>query len=98
MQLGGNKYILAGDRQGVLDPLRFPFVHTGSGSVWGYAYGIDAESSTFVVECFPKRGPASALTPCRHKDPLSLLEKISNAIWMVISWSGRSVTPRTFDG
>ena len=38
----------------VFESFMYAFVHTDSGWVWAYAYGVDAESSTFIVECPPE--------------------------------------------
>jgi len=52
VRLGSNKYLWLGTGR-VFDSFAFPFVPTDSGPVWAHAYGIDAESSTFIVECAP---------------------------------------------
>ena len=75
LQLGSNKYIWLGTDK-VFDSFTFPFVHTGSGWVWGYAYGIDAESSTFIVECLPETWTGLGFDTMPPQDCLSLLEKI----------------------
>lgn len=47
---GSNKYIWLGSDK-VFDSFSFLFTQTPHGWVWAYAYGIDHESSTFIVEC-----------------------------------------------
>jgi 2-polyprenyl-6-methoxyphenol hydroxylase-like FAD-dependent oxidoreductase len=75
VQLGSNKYMWLGTDK-VFDSFTFPFVHTGSGWVWGYAYGIDAESSTFIVECSSETWTALGFDTMPPQDGLSLLEKL----------------------
>jgi anthraniloyl-CoA monooxygenase len=50
VQLGRNKYIWLGTDK-VFETFAFPFVFTESGWVWAHAYGIDTETSTFIIEC-----------------------------------------------
>lgn len=47
---GSNKYIWLGTDK-VFEQFNFLFVPTESGWIWAHAYGIDSESSTFIVEC-----------------------------------------------
>jgi 2-polyprenyl-6-methoxyphenol hydroxylase-like FAD-dependent oxidoreductase len=47
---GSNKYIWLGTNK-VFEQFNFLFVPTEGGWIWAHAYGIDSESSTFIVEC-----------------------------------------------
>jgi 2-polyprenyl-6-methoxyphenol hydroxylase-like FAD-dependent oxidoreductase len=47
---GSNKYIWLGTDK-VFEQFNFLFVPTEGGWIWAHAYGIDSESSTFIVEC-----------------------------------------------
>ena len=49
---GTNKYVWLGTSK-VFGSFAYSFVRTDSGWVWAYAYGVDAESSTFIAECLP---------------------------------------------
>ena len=50
VHVGDNKYIWLGTDK-VLDSFMFPFARTDSGWIWAHAYGVDPDSSTFIVEC-----------------------------------------------
>lgn len=50
---GRNKYIWLGT-DNVFSEFNCFFVPTTCGWIWAHAYGIDSESSTFVVECTPE--------------------------------------------
>jgi 2-polyprenyl-6-methoxyphenol hydroxylase-like FAD-dependent oxidoreductase len=75
VHLGSNKYIWLGTDK-VFESFTFPFVHTGSGWVWAYAYGIDAESSTFIVECSPETWTGLGFDTMPPHDCRSLLGKL----------------------
>ena len=75
MHLGSNKYIWLGTGK-VFESFTFPFVHTDSGWVWAHAYGIDAESSTFIVECSSETWTGLGFDTMPPQDGLSLLEKL----------------------
>ena len=50
VHVGDNKYIWLGTDK-VFDSFMFPFARTDSGWIWAHAYGVDPDSSTFIVEC-----------------------------------------------
>jgi 2-polyprenyl-6-methoxyphenol hydroxylase-like FAD-dependent oxidoreductase len=75
VRLGSNKYIwLATDK--VFESFTWPFVHTDSGWIWANAYGVDTESSTFVVECPAETWAGLGFGAMPPQDCLSILEKI----------------------
>lgn len=75
VRLGSNKYIWLGTDK-VFDAFTWPFVHTSSGWLWANAYGIDAESSSFVVECSADTWAGLGFDIMTSQDTLSLLDKI----------------------
>jgi 2-polyprenyl-6-methoxyphenol hydroxylase-like FAD-dependent oxidoreductase len=75
VHLGSNKYIWLGTNK-VFGSFTFPFVHTASGWIWAHTYGIDAESSTFIVECSSETWVGLGFDTLPPQDGLSLLEKI----------------------
>jgi len=75
VRLGSNKYIWLGTGK-VFESFTFPFVHTDSGWVWAHAYGSDAESSTFIVECSSETWTGLGFDTMPPHDGLSLLEKL----------------------
>ena len=75
VRLGSNKYIWLGTSR-VFESFTYSFVHTGSGWVWAYAYGIDAESSTFIVECSSETWTGLGFDSLQPNDTLALLEKL----------------------
>ncbi len=70
-----NKYVWLGTAR-VFKSFMYCFVRTCSGWVWAYAYGIDAKSSTFIVECSPETWTGLGLDTMQPHDSLSLLEKL----------------------
>jgi 2-polyprenyl-6-methoxyphenol hydroxylase-like FAD-dependent oxidoreductase len=75
VKLGQNKYIwLATDK--VFESFTWPFVHSDSGWLWANAYGVDTNSSTFVVECSAETWAGLGFDTMPHQDCLSRLEKI----------------------
>ena len=50
---GRNRYMWLGTTR-VFDAFTFAFVRTGAGWIWCHAYGFDATTSTFIVECSPE--------------------------------------------
>jgi 2-polyprenyl-6-methoxyphenol hydroxylase-like FAD-dependent oxidoreductase len=75
ISVGDNKYIwLATDK--VFESFTWPFVHTDSGWIWGNAYAVGTEYSTFVVECPAKTWAGLGFDGMLPHDCLSLLEKI----------------------
>ena len=75
VHLGSNKYIWLGTGK-VFESFTFPFVHTDSGWIWAHAYGIDAESSTFIVECSSETWTGLGFDTMPPQDGLSLLGKL----------------------
>ena len=75
VRLGNNKYIWLGTDR-VFESFTYPFVHTDSGWVWAHAYGIDAQTSTFIVECSSKTWTGLGFDNMPPQDGLSLLEKL----------------------
>ena len=75
VRLGSNKYIWLGTDK-VFDAFTWPFVETSSGWLWANAYGIDAESSSFVVECSADTWAGLGFATMTPRETLSLLEKI----------------------
>ncbi len=72
--LGRNKYIWLGTEK-VFDSFTYPFVHTSSGWMWAYAYGIDSKWSTFIIECSPETWTGLGFDTMPPQDSLFLLEK-----------------------
>ena len=75
VQLGKNKYIWLGTDK-IFKAFSFPFVHTDSGWIWAHAYGVSAESSTFIVECSGETWAGLGFDTMPHEDCLARLEKI----------------------
>jgi 2-polyprenyl-6-methoxyphenol hydroxylase-like FAD-dependent oxidoreductase len=75
VRISTNKYMWLGTTK-VFESFMYAFAHTGSGWVWAYAYGVDAESSTFIVECSPETWTGLGFDTMRPHDSLSLLEKL----------------------
>ncbi|MGD0937191.1 MAG: FAD-dependent monooxygenase, partial [Streptosporangiaceae bacterium] len=70
-----NKYIWLGTDK-VFDAFTWPFVQTSSGWLWANAYGIDARSSSFVVECSAQTWAGLGFDTMNPDDTLALLENI----------------------
>ena len=75
VQLGRNKYIWLGTDK-VFRSFTFPFMHTDNGWVWAHTYGIDAETSTFIVECSAETWAGLGFDTMPLSDCLPVLEKI----------------------
>jgi 2-polyprenyl-6-methoxyphenol hydroxylase-like FAD-dependent oxidoreductase len=73
--LGRNKYIWLGTTK-VFEEFNFLFVSTDSGWIWAHAYGIDAGTSTFIVECQPETWTGLGFDAMSTQDALRILEKI----------------------
>jgi 2-polyprenyl-6-methoxyphenol hydroxylase-like FAD-dependent oxidoreductase len=54
----------------------YAFAPTDSGLVWAYAYSVDAESSTFIVECAQETWAGLGFDTMPPDDGLRLLEKL----------------------
>jgi 2-polyprenyl-6-methoxyphenol hydroxylase-like FAD-dependent oxidoreductase len=75
VHLGDNKYLWLGtDKE--FEAFTYAFVHTDSGWIWAYCYGIGAGLSTFLVECSPDTWAGLGFDTLSLPDSLSLLEKI----------------------
>jgi 2-polyprenyl-6-methoxyphenol hydroxylase-like FAD-dependent oxidoreductase len=75
VHLGRNKYIWLGTDK-VFNSFTFPFVNTDSGWLWAHAYGVDVESSTFIVECSAETCHRIGLDAMPSAECLSLLETL----------------------
>jgi 2-polyprenyl-6-methoxyphenol hydroxylase-like FAD-dependent oxidoreductase len=75
VQLGSNKYVWLGTDK-IFETFTFPFVPTESGWVWAHAYGIDAKTSTFIVECTAETHAGLGFGTMPPDACLSVLEKI----------------------
>lgn len=75
VRVGGNKYIWLGTHK-VFESFTYAFVRTDSGWVWAYGYGIDAESSTFIVECSARTWTGLGFDTMAPRDGLRLLGKL----------------------
>ena len=77
VQLGRNKYIWLGTDK-IFKSFTLHYAQTDSGWIWAgaYAYGADAASSTFTVECPAETWAGLGFDTMPHEDCLSLLEKI----------------------
>ena len=75
VQLGSNRYIWLGTDK-VFETFTFPFVPTESGWIWAHAYGIDAKTSTFIVECTAETYTGLGFDTMPPHACLSVLEKI----------------------
>jgi 2-polyprenyl-6-methoxyphenol hydroxylase-like FAD-dependent oxidoreductase len=73
-RLGRNRYIWLGTDK-VFDSFTFPFVETDSGWLWAHAYGIDASTSTFIVECSEETYRGFGFDSMPLRDCLSHLQK-----------------------
>jgi 2-polyprenyl-6-methoxyphenol hydroxylase-like FAD-dependent oxidoreductase len=72
---GQNKYIWLGSDK-VFDAFNFLFTQTPQGWVWAHAYGIDAESSTFIVECSAPTWARLGFDTMPASDALAVLEEL----------------------
>lgn len=75
VRAGSNRYIWLGTDK-VFESFTYAFVSTDSGWVWAYGYGVDAESSTFIVECSSQTWTALGFGTMPQEDGLALLEKL----------------------
>ena len=75
---GSNKYIWLGTDK-VFDQFNFLFVPTESGWIWAHAYGIDSESSTFIVECASETWHGLGFDAMSTDDALPILEDMFKA-------------------
>jgi 2-polyprenyl-6-methoxyphenol hydroxylase-like FAD-dependent oxidoreductase len=75
VSLGRNKYIWLGTRK-LFESFVYAFVRTGSGWIWAYGYGIDDESSTFIVECLPETWTGLGFKSMPEDESLAVLERL----------------------
>jgi 2-polyprenyl-6-methoxyphenol hydroxylase-like FAD-dependent oxidoreductase len=75
VQLGRNKYIWLGTDK-VFKSFTHLFMETDSGWIWAGANGIDAQTSTFVVECSAETWAGLGFDTVPISDCLAILEKI----------------------
>lgn len=74
---GRNRYIWLGTNK-VFEEFRYIVAPTNSGWIWAYAYGVNAESSTFIVECAPETWAGLGFDMMSTDDALPTLERIFN--------------------
>jgi len=72
---GSNKYIWLGTDK-VFEQFNFLFTPTESGWIWAHTYGIDSESSTFIVECASETWHGLGFDAMSTDDALPILERI----------------------
>jgi 2-polyprenyl-6-methoxyphenol hydroxylase-like FAD-dependent oxidoreductase len=72
---GGNKYLWLGTNK-VFESFRSAFVHTDSGWIWAYCYGIGAGLSTFLIECSPATWAGLGFDRLPQQDGISVLERL----------------------
>jgi 2-polyprenyl-6-methoxyphenol hydroxylase-like FAD-dependent oxidoreductase len=72
---GTNKYIWMGTDK-VFSTFTFPFVPTEAGWVWAHAYGVGADSSTFIAELSEQTWAGLGFDTMPLEDCLAALEKI----------------------
>jgi 2-polyprenyl-6-methoxyphenol hydroxylase-like FAD-dependent oxidoreductase len=70
---GANKYIWLGTDK-VFDQFNFLFVPTEGGWIWAHAYGIDPQTSTFIVECGAETWQRLGFAEMSTDDALPILE------------------------
>jgi 2-polyprenyl-6-methoxyphenol hydroxylase-like FAD-dependent oxidoreductase len=75
VRAGRNKYIWLGTTR-VFDMFTFAFVPTGAGWIWCHAYGFDAGTSTFIVECSPETWAGLGFDRLAEDETLALLERL----------------------
>lgn len=75
VRLGRNKYIWLGTDK-VFDAFTWPFVRTDHGWLWANAYGIDPQSSSFVVECAGDTWAGLGFGEMSPEETLGRLEQI----------------------
>jgi 2-polyprenyl-6-methoxyphenol hydroxylase-like FAD-dependent oxidoreductase len=75
LRLGRNKYIWLGTDK-IFRAFTFLFVSSDSGWLWAHTYGIDAETSTFIVECSAETHAGLGFDTMPPQDCLGLLERL----------------------
>jgi len=72
-RLNRNKYVWLSTPE-VFDSFTFALVQTEAGPVWCHAYGFDAQTSTFIVECTPETWTALGFGGMDRAQSLATLE------------------------
>jgi 2-polyprenyl-6-methoxyphenol hydroxylase-like FAD-dependent oxidoreductase len=75
VHISTNKYMWLGTAR-VFESFTYAFVPTGSGWVWAYAYGVDAQSSTFIVECSPETWTGLGFDTMPPQESLCVIKKL----------------------
>ncbi len=75
VRTSGNRYVWLGTDK-AFESFLYAFALTDSGWVWAYAYGVDAESSTFIVECPQETWVGQGFDTMPPDESLRSLEKI----------------------
>jgi anthraniloyl-CoA monooxygenase len=75
---GRNRYLWLGTAK-VFDSFTFAFVRTPAGWVWCHAYGFDAGTSTFIVECQPETWAGLGFGRLGLDDSIRRLERLFEA-------------------
>jgi 2-polyprenyl-6-methoxyphenol hydroxylase-like FAD-dependent oxidoreductase len=75
VRLGSNKYLWLGTSK-VFESFTYAFVHTDSGWVWAYCYGIGDGLGTVIVECSSETWAGLGFDTLSPQDGLSVLEKL----------------------
>jgi 2-polyprenyl-6-methoxyphenol hydroxylase-like FAD-dependent oxidoreductase len=75
VHVGRNKYIWLGTTK-VFKDFSFLFVETPAGWLWSHAYGIDDQSSTFIVECAPETWSRLGFADSSTSETIAVLEDI----------------------
>ena len=89
---GRNKYIWLGADK-AFEVFSVFFVPTPNGWIWAHAYGIDPETSTFVVECTPETWAGLGFDALLTDEALPVLEELFKE--HLAGHSGRSETSAT---
>lgn len=75
VRVSGNRYAWLGTDK-AFESFLYAFTLTDCGWMWAYAYGVDAESSTFIVECPRETWVGLGFGTMPPDGSLRLLEKI----------------------
>lgn len=73
--LGTNKYIWLGSNK-IFEKFRFIFKETEHGWVWVHTYAINADSSTFIVECSEKTWTGLGFDAMSAQEAIAVLEDL----------------------
>ena len=74
-RLKRNRYVWLSTPK-VFHSFTFGLVSTPAGPIWCHAYGFDAQTSTFIVECTPETWTALGFAEQDREDSLATLEEI----------------------